>query len=152
AWVETLGYPEADLLGLNLFDLVPPAERPPVRSLFAQLLAGKPLDHFEATLVARGGRAVDVEGNAAGRHADGRLVATHWFFRDITERKQVARVRRQLLQKVMSAQEEERARIARDLHDGIGQALTSLLIGLRTVAEAPTLEAARARAEELRHI
>jgi signal transduction histidine kinase len=60
--------------------------------------------------------------------------------------------RQQLLQKLMSAQEDERRRIARDLHDEIGQALTSLLIGLRTVADAATLEAARGRVEDLRRI
>ncbi len=61
-------------------------------------------------------------------------------------------VRRQLLNKLLSAQEDERGRIARDLHDEIGQALTSLLIGLRTVAGAPTLAAARGQADGLRGI
>jgi signal transduction histidine kinase len=61
-------------------------------------------------------------------------------------------VRQQLLQKLMSAQEDERRRIARDLHDEIGQSLTSLLIGLRTVGDAASPEEARARAEDLRRI
>jgi len=50
----------------------------------------------------------------------------------------------------MSAQEDERRRIARDLHDEIGQALTSLLIGLRTVADAATVEMAHERAHGVR--
>lgn len=70
--------------------------------------------------------------------------------RVITERNQAALMRRQLLQRVIAAQEDERRRIARDLHDEIGQALTSLLLGLRAVAEAPRLEAAQERAVELR--
>jgi signal transduction histidine kinase len=37
-----------------------------------------------------------------------------------------------LLKKLITAQEEERKRIARELHDGVGQMLTSLLVGLRT--------------------
>ncbi len=61
-------------------------------------------------------------------------------------------VRRQLLKKLMSAQEDERRRIARDLHDEIGQALTSVLIGLRTVADAATLPVARQGAEDLRRV
>jgi signal transduction histidine kinase len=61
-------------------------------------------------------------------------------------------MRRQLLKKLISAQEDERRRIARDLHDEIGQVLTSLLIGLRTVAEAPSLDAARGQADALRRI
>lgn len=41
------------------------------------------------------------------------------------------RVPRKMLGLVISAQEAERARVARDLHDGIGQALTSVLLGQR---------------------
>jgi signal transduction histidine kinase len=58
--------------------------------------------------------------------------------------------RARLLKQVMAAREEEQHRIARDLHDGIGQSLTSLLLGLRAAAEVPTLEEARARLGELR--
>jgi signal transduction histidine kinase len=61
-------------------------------------------------------------------------------------------VRARLLKQVMSAREEEQRRIARDLHDGIGQSLTSLLLGLRVAAEVPTFEEARARLGELRGI
>jgi len=60
--------------------------------------------------------------------------------------------RARLLKQVMSAREEEQRRISRDLHDGIGQPLTSLLLGLRATAEVPTLEEARARLGELRGI
>jgi signal transduction histidine kinase len=60
--------------------------------------------------------------------------------------------RARLLKQAMSAREEEQRRIARDLHDGIGQSLTSLLLGLCAAAEAPTFEEARARLGELRGI
>ena len=46
------------------------------------------------------------------------------------------RVARDALQRVVSAQEQERRRLARELHDETGQALTSILLGLRTVEEA----------------
>jgi signal transduction histidine kinase len=44
--------------------------------------------------------------------------------------KQRDRLRRQFVEQAMAAQEEERKLIARELHDQIGQALTSLLVGL----------------------
>lgn len=43
------------------------------------------------------------------------------------------RVRHEMLGQVIDAQETERARVSRDLHDDIGQALTSVLLGLRLV-------------------
>lgn len=44
--------------------------------------------------------------------------------------------RTQLLQKVITAQEEERKRVARELHDGTSQSLTSLMVGLKVLESA----------------
>jgi signal transduction histidine kinase len=46
-------------------------------------------------------------------------------------RQERERLRRQLLEKVIATQEEERKRIARELHDSTSQSLTSLIVGLR---------------------
>lgn len=68
-----------------------------------------------------------------------------------------ARARRELLGHVIAAQEAERARVSRDLHDDVGQALTSVLLGLRLVEDAlarPTIDAddARAHVADLREL
>ena len=60
------------------------------------------------------------------------------------------RVARNSLRRVMEGQEFERQRLARELHDETGQALTSILLGLKRVEEAPTKEAAGAAAADLR--
>jgi signal transduction histidine kinase len=60
---------------------------------------------------------------------------------------QSARVARIALQRVVDAQELERRRLARELHDQTGQELTSVIFGLKAVEEAPD-EASRAAAVE----
>ncbi|MDB5101573.1 MAG: hypothetical protein JWM80_5994 [Cyanobacteria bacterium RYN_339] len=62
----------------------------------------------------------------------------------------LAQQRGQLLEKIITAQEDERKRIARELHDQTGQALTGLLVGLKVLEGAATPEEMRARAAELK--
>jgi signal transduction histidine kinase len=56
------------------------------------------------------------------------------------------RVARDTVRRVVSAQEAERRRLALELHDETGQALTSILLGLKTIRSAPD-EGAAERAE-----
>jgi len=57
---------------------------------------------------------------------------------------------RWLSRQVLIAQEQERQRIARELHDETAQSLTSLLIGLRVIEKASTPQELAARIGELR--
>jgi signal transduction histidine kinase len=62
------------------------------------------------------------------------------------------RVARDTVRRVIGAQELERRRLARELHDETGQALTSILLGLKTIRAADTPEAAEQAELELRSL
>jgi signal transduction histidine kinase len=62
------------------------------------------------------------------------------------------RVARDALRRIVSGQELERRRLARELHDETGQALTSILLGLRAVEEAANPDDMRTAASRLREL
>lgn len=62
------------------------------------------------------------------------------------------RVARDALRRVVSAQELERRRLARELHDETGQALTSILLGLKGLEEARDGGDVRQAAADLREL
>ncbi|GBD09582.1 Signal transduction histidine-protein kinase/phosphatase DegS [Candidatus Thermoflexus japonica] len=56
------------------------------------------------------------------------------------------------LRRIIEAQEEERRRIARELHDETGQALASLWVGLRNLEQTLDPDTLRTRLEDLYHL
>jgi signal transduction histidine kinase len=67
-------------------------------------------------------------------------------------RKEREVLRRQLLEKVISTQEDERRRIARELHDSTSQNLTSLIVGLRVMETNCSQCASISKATDLRDV
>lgn len=67
-------------------------------------------------------------------------------------RRRSEEAREHLLARAISAQEEERARIARELHDETGQALSAVLLGLRSVQDAKSLKQVQLLTERLRDL
>ena len=54
---------------------------------------------------------------------------------DITQRKRAEEAQRELLDRVVGAQEEEQRRISRELHDQMAQSLTAMIFGLKALEE-----------------
>jgi two-component system, NarL family, sensor histidine kinase DevS len=76
-------------------------------------------------------------------------VAEHFAQRAAVAVELSQRVQRDSLRRVFEGQELERRRLARELHDETGQALTSVLLGLKAVENADDVPAALAMLREL---
>ena len=109
-----------------------------------------PLDRLQTAVDAlrRGSTQVRVDPGSTSDDRFDRLAETFnqmvGRLEDHTQRMQ------QLPRQILQAQEEERHRLARELHDEAAQALTSLLVHLRLLERAHTPEEAQQRVQELR--
>jgi PAS domain S-box-containing protein len=90
AWKETLGYDEAQVYQMTLFDILHPDCREHCQALFQKLLAGEKLERVETAFLTASGETVWVEGNVNCRFEDRVMVATRGIFRNITEQKKAA--------------------------------------------------------------
>jgi PAS domain S-box-containing protein len=104
AWHELLGYTPEELPALTLFDIVDPGDHDHCNLVIGRLMSGQSIEQVEVTFVTKDGRRIPVEGNASGRFRGGDYVATHAFFRDMTEKKRAealsAQYQQQLEQEV----------------------------------------------------
>jgi signal transduction histidine kinase len=88
-------------------------------------------------------------GGIAARDADGRAIRTFGVLRDITEVKRAEGELRSLSRRLIGAHEEERALLARELHDDVTQRLAVLAID---VGRAELASEGRAHAETMRAV
>ena len=122
---------------------VHPEDRERVRSELAAWAAGDAQEYVgEQRMLARDGgvRWILVRGKAV-RDASGRVTRFVGTNTDVTELKQAEESVRELTGALIKAQEKERARIARDLHDNVAQDLSAAKIASQTLLDGVILPA-----------
>jgi len=106
-----------------------------VRDSFWKKLAQQGETTYEVDVIAKDGRRVPIEVSSRAIYENGMLVGVQGMARDITERKQAQDALQMFSRQLIEAQEEERRRIARELHDQIGQILTVVKMNLHAVQQ-----------------
>lgn len=124
AFFETMGYPEVEVIGKTPWELglMDAGETVRSKERFARLLKGSDNPATDTRLRTRSGKWRTVElRSTTTRKSDGspdRIIVTGM---DVTERYE-------LQQEILKIAEQEQARLGHDLHDGVGQTMTGLII------------------------
>ncbi len=134
AWLDLFGYTRQEMLELNVADhYVHPRDR----SRFRQELEQKgSLRDYEVKLSRKDGRVLDcLITSTVWRAANGEVIGYQSIIRDITDRKQAEKAMRELSGRLLHVQDEERRRLARELHDATAQTLVALAMNLALLKE-----------------
>ena len=160
---ELTGYSEAALLGRPMQEIIYPDDLPECLALFEQAVQHGTSFAHEKRYMRGDGTPVWVSDSVSVIFdSEGKTQSVIAVVIDITERKQaeaalqrineelearvqertaelqrLMKIRQELLRQLVSAQEEERRRISRELHDQMGQSLSALRLGLSTLAATP---------------
>jgi PAS domain S-box-containing protein len=131
---------------------VHPDDRPLAQAGFEALFAGAGTFDVEYRVQHKDGRWLWLHDRAVTTYEQDGVRYASGLCSDITDRKRAEEIRALLLNQVITVQEEERRRIARELHDETAQSLASLLLGLGGLQTARSLAGARAQARDLHQI
>jgi PAS domain S-box-containing protein len=128
---QRYGYAREAFLKLSPLDISSPERVHNIAARVKKLFAEKHIT-FETEQVAKDGRRIPVEisSHLFGLNGQPTVLSA---VRDVTNRKRAEQHIRTLTQQVMKAQETERQKISRDLHDHVAQDLLTMKIGLDTL-------------------
>ena len=123
-----LGYTRGEVIGkMKWPDLLVPASRLLFRKTFPQLMRMGFIRDLEAEITRKDGTIFTGLINASAIYdSGGDFVMSRSTIIDITERKRVERQLQELSAHLQTIREEEKARIAREIHDDLGGTLTAL--------------------------
>lgn len=132
---ELSGYSREEIVGHNYAEFIAPEHVNFVRKRFCAKLAQQGETSYEVDVITKDKRRVPVEVSSRAIYENGQIVGVQGMARDITERKLAQDALQVFSRQLIEAQEDERRRIARELHDQIGQILTAVKMNLYAVQQ-----------------
>jgi PAS domain S-box-containing protein len=134
AFERMFQFSQSEIEGMDLDELIAPHDRGGAARLTG-LSRETGVVHATTQRCRKDGTLLDVELHGVRLFSDSKFVGAFAFYQDISERKRSEEKLQALRSRLTRAQEEERARIARDLHDDTGQRLALLSIDLEQLKQ-----------------
>jgi PAS domain S-box-containing protein len=142
------GYPISELPGKNVREFLTPETLFIARQVKDKLLRGETVEQrYEQRLIKKDGSEAIMQLTTRLIFGDGKPQAFHNMARDATEERRLQDNLQFYLRQVLQAQEEERKRLARELHDDASQRILLLTHGIDNIA----YKADRYSSQELRN-
>lgn len=131
---ETLsGYRRNEVIGRHFSKFMTPEHARQVQRQLQKKLETASETTYEIELITKKGKHVPVEISSRLIFEHGIPVGVQGCVRDISERKKAQEASRNYSRRLIEAQEAERRRISRELHDQVGQILTAVKMNLHAL-------------------
>ncbi len=132
------GYTRDELIGKHFSAFLNPAYEGHVHSQLSKKLADASETTYEVEIITKDGRHVPVEVSSRLIFANGVAIGVQGCVLDVSERRRAQAEARVYSRRLIEAQEAERRRMSRELHDQVGQILTAVKMNLYSLKRQST--------------
>jgi PAS domain S-box-containing protein len=135
---QIFGYTADEVIGKPVTILMPEDRVDEEPGIIARIRRGERVEHYETVRRRKDGTLLDIALTVSPvRDQHGEIIGASKIARDVTEHKRVQSAEREaeLMHRLVQTQEAERRRIARDLHDSIGQYMTAMRLTIEGLAK-----------------